>query len=244
MAKIAPGSGLLQHSAATGSFLRGATVIALAATCVIGGCGEDSDSPGGSGTGGAGGSSAAAGNDGGSATDGSSATSGSAGQAGSAGSSGGTGASGGMAGAGGAGTGGGGGTGGDGGPGCSCPPTPPADRAACDAMCAGRDCAYEDCDGAGLVVASCRQEAWSVITSTCGSQRCGPAGSQAQTFCSDGFVCIQQSGGALFPEECRTHECGSGPITCDCLGASCPGQCTQAAPLYFLCNTCPSGLCP
>jgi hypothetical protein len=183
------------------AFLRRAIVVALAAASALGGCSEDSDWTGGSGTGGAAGSSGATGSGGSGATP-------------------------------------------DGGPGCSCPPTPPADRAACDATCAGRECAYEDCDRAGLVIASCRQGTWSVSTSACGSQRCGPVGSQAQTFCSENFVCIQQSGGALFPEECRAHECGSGPITCGCLGLSCPGQCTQASALYFLCNTCPSGLCP
>jgi hypothetical protein len=154
-----------------------------------------------------------------------------------------TGGSGGIADSG-AGSGGRGGQSGEGGPGCVCPSTAPADRAACDASCAAHDCAYEDCNGAGLVVARCASGSWSVTTSSCGTQRCGPVGSQAQSFCSEGSVCIQQSGGALSPEECRPHACGSGPITCSCLGLSCPGQCTQAAALYFICNTCPSGLCP
>lgn len=138
----------------------------------------------------------------------------------------------------------GGGRAGEGGPGCTCPSTAPADQTACDASCAGHDCAYEDCEGAGLVVGQCASGTWSVTTNSCGSRRCGPVGSQAQTLCSEGFVCIQQFGGAQFPEECRPHACGNGPITCGCLGSSCPGQCTQAAALYFTCNTCPSGPCP
>ena len=127
---------------------------------------------------------------------------------------------------------------------CACPADAPTDGAACDTACEGRACAYEDCAGAGLAVARCSSSAWTVAVGACGDQPCGPQGSSGGQTCDPGFACIQQTGGAQFPQECRQHECAPGLVSCACLGSSCPGECVQTGPLDFTCNTCPSGLCP
>jgi len=202
----------------------------------------------GGGAGGKGGSSAGAGL-GGSSGDGAggsagSSTGGKGGSGGSAGSStGGKGGSGGSAaGAGNAGVGGSSASAGTGGisPGCECPTTAPFGGEACAEDCSGPPCAYEDCDGEGFIQAVCTGE-WIVIQQACGDKPCG---NDITLTCAPGTVCIQVVGGAISGDSCVPHECDTGPITCDCLGSSCPGECTQVGGTTFTCNTCPSGLCP
>ncbi len=100
--------------------------------------------------------------------------------------------------------------------------------------------AYEDCDGVGLRQVTCATD-WFVVESACGDHRCQNPTFNAES-CGAGEVCALLQGGAQIAQ-CMTHACGTGPITCDCLGEVCPG-CTQTGVLDFTCNTCPSGQCP
>jgi len=213
-----------------------------------GGTASGSGGQAGSGAGGKGGSSAGAGN-GGSSGKGAGGTAGStvggSGGAAASGGSGGSVASGGSGGssaASGSGASAGTGNGGTGGitPGCECPPTAPFGGEVCAEDCAEPLCAYEDCDGEGFIQAACSGE-WLVIQQECGDKPCGD---DNMTACAPGTVCIQVVGGALSGYTCVPHECGTGPITCDCLGSNCPGECTRTGGTTFTCNTCPSGLCP
>lgn len=123
---------------------------------------------------------------------------------------------------------------------CACPTSPPAPGDSCGASCS-QTCAYEDCSAAGLVVATCNSGSFDVTSRACGGQACGE---EPPLTCEAGSVCITQFGGALFPPECRPHECGEGAITCACLATSCPGECTRVGLLEFTCDTCPGGGCP
>jgi hypothetical protein len=166
-----------------------------------------------------------------------------AGTSGSGGSSASGGAGGARAGAGSGGTSGGAGSAGSGGGSddCVCPSTVPLSGGACPNDCGGPVCAYEDCDGEGFVQAGCAGE-WVIIQTACGNKPCGPEGAPEMN-CAPGTACIQVVGGALGGYSCVPHDCGSGPIGCDCL-EGCPGECTKTGGTTFTCNTCPSNLCP
>jgi hypothetical protein len=123
---------------------------------------------------------------------------------------------------------------------CVLPPQAPVSGSECPAACEGKVFAYEDCDGAGLVQAGCATD-WFVFEAACGDHLCQDPVFNGET-CGTGMVCALMQGGAQIPQ-CSAHDCGTGPITCDCLGAACPG-CVQTGVLDFTCNTCPSGQCP
>jgi len=187
------------------------------------------------GSGGSGGSSAAGGSGGSSASGGSGGSAASSGSGGSSAGAGNAGAAGSAASAGTAN----GGTGGIA-PGCECPATAPLSGGPCPEDCAEPVCAYEDCDGEGFIQAACAGE-WIIIQQACGDKPCG---NDDMTSCAPGTVCIQIVGGVVSGYTCVPHECGTGAITCDCLGSNCPGECTRTGGTTFTCNTCPSGLCP
>jgi hypothetical protein len=123
---------------------------------------------------------------------------------------------------------------------CVPPPVAPVSGSQCPAACEGELIAYEDCDGEGFLQVACATD-WFVIQQACGDHLCQEPAFAGQS-CSAGQVCALMQGGAQLPE-CRAHGCGTGPITCECLGEACPG-CTQTGVLDFTCNTCPSGQCP
>jgi hypothetical protein len=124
---------------------------------------------------------------------------------------------------------------------CTCPATVPLSGDACS-VCDGPVCAYEDCDGEGFVQAGCGGD-WFLVTTVCGDKPCGPEGAPEMN-CAPGSACILLIGGALQGYGCVPHDCGSGAITCACIAANCPGECTRTGGTSFTCNTCPSGSCP
>jgi hypothetical protein len=135
-----------------------------------------------------------------------------------------------------------GGGGGGGAAGTACPPAPPVDGA----PCAGQDCFYEDCAGAGRTVARCHPEGtFEVVTTACTDVACSLS-SAGGSSCPPGMICMQLAGGAV-TEECVQNTCGTGPIGCGCL-TSCAGACGVSGTsggIQVSCNTCPPGqLCP
>ena len=163
----------------------------------------------GSSSGGTGGSGAT----GGSGTGGSGATGGKSGGAGGLGGSASGGDAGASSGRGGAAPGGSAGMAGNGGrggnPSSTCPETPPNDASSCGS--AGLACFYEDCGGDGRTVARCLAGAWDVENGACAAPICEADG------CDAGDVCIGVTGGTVIVN-CVSNPCGTGPVTCDCVG--------------------------
>ncbi len=133
-----------------------------------------------------------------------------------------------------------GGAPGSGGADCVLPSEAPVTGSECPAGCEGKLVAYEDCQGEGLLQFACATD-WFVFQGPCGDHLCQDPAFNGQS-CGPAMVCAVMQGGAQIPE-CMAHGCGTGPITCECLGALCPG-CFQTGVLDFTCNTCPSGQCP
>jgi hypothetical protein len=123
---------------------------------------------------------------------------------------------------------------------CLLPNQAPVSGSECPASCEGELVAYEDCAGDGLLQVACASN-WFVIESACGDHLCQDPVFNGES-CGPGAVCALMQGGAQIPQ-CMVHDCGTGPITCQCLSELCPG-CVQTGVLDFTCNTCPSGQCP
>ncbi len=198
--------------------------------CVVGDAGRGTCSSNAAGAGGSGGRGGAAGGRGGSSGAAGGTGAGTGGSVGSAG-------AGGQAGAGGHGAKGGGEIGGT-----PCPPTPPLNGSSC----AGQNCYYEDCAGAGRTIALCHPEGtFEVQTTVCAAVACSLSAVGGPS-CPAGMICMQVVGGTI-SETCVSNTCGAGPIGCGCL-TSCVGTCSvsgSAQGIDVSCNTCPQGqLCP
>lgn len=124
-------------------------------------------------------------------------------------------------------------TGEEGPPPPACPSQLPESAASCDNE--SLYCVYMVCDDFGVGAADCSGGSWSVSTEPCSELTC------YYETCQPGEICVVMEGGALLTY-CVANECGSGPISCECIpmaGCDCTFQF-----LTFICNTCPEGTCP
>jgi hypothetical protein len=102
----------------------------------------------------------------------------------------------------------------------ACPATPPLEGASCG----GQNCVYEDCAGAGRIVASCYPEgSFQLSYGACSSVTCPGASASP---CPMGSLCLKKPVGGVLTATCLANPCGRGPITCDC--ATCSGACSVA----------------
>jgi hypothetical protein len=121
------------------------------------------------------------------------------------------------------------------------PPCPTASPRAGDSCGPFQACYYEDCAGAGRVIARCMTGQWTLETGACTDLRCGSGGPT----CSAGEICVVRQGGAQF-FNCVPNRCGTGAITCGCL-QSCDGDCYLVGSLSdgikVTCNICTQPTC-
>jgi hypothetical protein len=160
-----------------------------------------------------------------------------AGTGGAGGAPGGSGGAAGRTGTGGAGSGGragtGGSTGGAGGAGPRCPTSLPPAGTECRDL-GGIQCFYEDCSTHGRTSATCPAGVWESHSSPC-----GPAICQHGANCPVGQICMQNVGGAV-TTLCMDNPCGTGPVSCACLGCSqtCQAYWSEASGIRVTCNIC------
>jgi hypothetical protein len=118
---------------------------------------------------------------------------------------------------------------------CVCPPSAPVASGLCDSGCDGQVCVYEDCAGRGFLQSACASGTWFEVQQICGDTQCGPPNMPSEMNCAPGYVCVYVAS-APSSVQCRPHHCGTGPITCDCLGSSCTGTCSSYGPKWFTCG--------
>jgi hypothetical protein len=113
-----------------------------------------------------------------------------------------------------------------------CPTEPPATDDGCENP--GQLCAYQQCDGEGLIEARCGREVWSVSTSTCETTVCG------NYQCDAGQLCLEIQSGALMIE-CVENPCGTGPLDCACAcgGMDCTIESATKVTCRSGCTDCP-----
>jgi hypothetical protein len=132
---------------------------------------------------------------------------------------------------------------GDAGSAAGCPSAPPTNGAACDAS--GLRCVYDRCGTSGVIVGTCAPAdggapSWTVTTTPCATCVNG------QT-CAAGTVCMQNQAGAQIAM-CAAHQCGQGPLACDCacgVGVDCRIEGGPSTPVLFTCYVgCGAAICP
>lgn len=121
-----------------------------------------------------------------------------------------------------------------------CPQAAPSDGTAC-APSDPASCVYEECEGAGIVRATCDGTTWSVTETACDAESCAGA------TCTAGNVCAANAGGAVIVM-CRQHSCGDGPLTCACVCGE-ETECTEGSSgtgdALFTCRVdCGAEICP
>ncbi len=130
-----------------------------------------------------------------------------------------------------------------------CPADPPSNGTDCTiGEHPPAPCVYERCATEGLITAECAPASgeggfgprWVVKAEDCSSRSCNGL------TCGSGTICGVNTGGAIVAA-CHAHECGTGPLSCDCL-PNC-SDCSRTAGLFFegdmfSCNICPTNDCP
>jgi hypothetical protein len=120
----------------------------------------------------------------------------------------------------------------------------PAEGQACGQCSTPPHCDYEDCDGAGVVSATCTPEGkWTLDTEVCvAAPPCGPdPGSEP---CPSGKICVKASYSTgptnTVEYSCEDNPCSPFPTSCDCAVSICQTLnaplCVSATPRTISCD--------
>ena len=117
-----------------------------------------------------------------------------------------------------------------------------------DCLCLGnlQNCRYYECDGRGVVSASCNGTTWEVETSPCETTLCGPQGSQGGLECAADELCVATVGGPGIFHQCEPNPCAQQAMedSCDCAGHVCGGPPYTCASVEDKTLTCACPTCP
>jgi hypothetical protein len=98
-----------------------------------------------------------------------------------------------------------------------CPTSAPIDGNPCSK--ASGTCYYEDCAGAGRMLATCSAGTWKVQSAHCGSFDCQAPGKDGGVLtCTPGQICVVMTSTSFnVTPSCESHTCGTGPMSTNCI---------------------------
>jgi hypothetical protein len=115
-----------------------------------------------------------------------------------------------------------------------CPPTVPAQGASCTCVSTPVACHYACTADMKTTDATCVNDVWSTVTTTCPAVPCG------QSMCMPRQICVKRSAGAGILFQCSDNPCGDKMLSCSCAASVCPVGYTCGASATTVSCSCPT----